>query len=117
MEPAAFFSCVAEIKNAIMRGTIGCTFPSYFRKPSRKFVTYGDHFPPNFGNALDARFIFLQQNDHPVNLFQFGLQLRDFAVKATLNIRVGKTIFKFLDCGFFERIQIGKFQRHAKKLG
>jgi hypothetical protein len=43
--------------------------------------------------------------------------LGDLAIETIIDTGSREAIFKFLDRGLFERIQIGKFQRHSKKLG
>lgn len=112
MQPAPFLGRVANVKNPIVRGAMS----GQGRKPPRKLIADANHLAPNFFHPFHVGLVLLKQRDHPVDLLQFGLKLRDLAVQRLVLIRVSEVIIELFYRCIFERIQINEFQCHALKV-
>ena len=116
MQPASLLGRITNVKNPVVRGSVGGSLGGQCRQPARTFVANRDHLAPDFCDPLHVSLVFLEKHDHAIDLLQLGEELLDFPVHRLVFGRVSETIIKLSDRRVFERIQIIQLQSHAAKL-
>ncbi len=116
MAAAAFFGGVAQVENPAVRDTKDGACAEQLGEAMGEFVADRDHLGPDLGYALRAGFVFLEQHDHAVDLFQLGLRLSHFAIQWFAVSGASQAVIELFDSRLFERVQISQFQCHGPKL-
>ena len=85
-------------------------------KPACELVADTNHLAPDFFHPFHVGLVLLKQHDHPVDLLQFGLKLRDLAVQRLVLACVSEVVVKFFHGCLFERVEINEFRCHVAKV-
>ena len=95
-----------QIEYPVVSGPISSPLANQQVETATELIADADHLAPNLRDRFHVEFVFLEQHDDPVDLFQLRLKLRDLVIQRLVLRAVREAGLEFFYGLFLECVQI-----------